>query len=207
MATSPQKPVVIRFGKFKWVAAAFIFGLIGGMCFMAPMGSKGLFESNFLAQEDDMSQSIDMGLSTRGSNTPQETIDALKKVRQGFDHYNDKQYKEAIKLFEEHLAYSADKYDAKGIKFYLGVSYLAEKQTAAAQKVFEELTQLEKFNRKEDSKWYLALTYIQAQNKTAAKSILTELSQSNKYKTQAQEMLAKADQSDAPKKERLLYFR
>lgn len=202
-----KQPTVIKFGKFKWVAAAFVFGVIAGMCLLSPMGSKGLFESNFLAQEDDMSQSIDMGLSTRGANTPKETVEALKKVRKGFDYYNNKQYKEATEIFEAHIANDADKYDAKGIKFYLGVCYLSTERGADAQRVFEELLQLEKFNRREDAQWYLALAHVKNKNKDAAKTVLAQLAQGGKYKIQAAEMAAKLDQPEGPKKERPVYFR
>lgn len=202
-----NKPTVIRFGKFKWVVAAFIFGLIAGMCLIAPMGSQGLFESNFIAQEEDVSQAIDMGLSTRGSNTPKEVAEALRRVRAGFDHYDKKEYPQAIAIFEEHLQKSPEAYDPKSIKFYLGVSYLAMDDITKAKTYFEELVALDKFSRKEDTQWYLALTYIKDKNAAAAKPLLSSLSQNGKYKEKAENLLKNADNPEGPKKERPVVFR
>ena len=211
MAEQIQKPVVIRFGKFKWVAAAFLLGIIAGMCLLSPMmGSKGLFDSNFLAHEDDVSQTIDMGLSTRGAGASPESIKALKRLREGMDYYNAKNYPEAIKIFEDHVRLNGQAYDVNGIKFYLGVSYLALKEDEATHKarlIFQELLQNEKFSRREDTQWYLALAYIQTKNADAAKPILTELKNSKTYKTKAEDLLVKADNPEGPKKERPVYFR
>lgn len=205
-----KQPVIIRFGKFKWLAAGFLFGVIAAMCLLSPMGSKGLFESNFMAYEDDMSQSIDMGLSTRAAGKENEAAaKALRRLRQGMDLYNEKKYAEAIPIFEEHLAKGGDSYDPRSVQFYLGVCYLATEEVDKAENLFVALLETPKFSRQEDTQWYLALTYIKQKKAAEAKTVLNELSanEGSKYKSQATALLQEADQPEGKPKERPVYFR
>lgn len=179
--TTKTSNKVIKFGRFRWVAAAAIFALIAVWCFIEPSSSnKQIFDDNFIAFEDKISQDIDLMLSTRsvGDN---ESHAFLRMIREGMEHYNKKEYDQAIPIFEEYLEKNTAASDYNQIKFYLAVSFLGQNETEKSVKIFENLAQLDGEEIQEDSKWYLSLAYARIGKTAEAKIQLEELASSEKY--------------------------
>jgi tetratricopeptide (TPR) repeat protein len=180
---------VIKFGRFRWVAAAAIFALIAVLCFIEPASNhEQVFDNNFIAFEDKVSEEIDLMLSTR-SVGDDESHAFLRMIREGMEHYNKKEYDQAIPIFEEYLEKNTVASDYNQIKFYLAVSFLAQNETEKSAKIFENLAQLDGEEIQEDSKWYLSLAYARIGKKAEAKAQLEELASSEKYGTKASKIL------------------
>lgn len=196
MAAKKTKKV-IKFGKFKWVAASAIFAVIAGMCFIAPpTDNQEVFENNFMAYEDDITQELDMMLATRGAGDENdEARKELQKMRDAMAHYNNKEYVAAIPMFKTYLKENPDAHDVQDIKFYLAVSFLGNKQTTDSKPILEELVQSTNQELKEDAQWYLSLTYARMEQPDAARELLKELTSSEKYGAKADKILNPAKQN------------
>ncbi|WMX16384.1 MULTISPECIES: tol-pal system YbgF family protein [unclassified Aureispira] len=179
---------VIKFGRFRWVAAGAIFALIAGLCFINPSNGEQVFDDNFMAYEDNISAELDLMLSTRSAGDD-EAHASLRMIREGMEHYNNKEYDKAIPIFEEYLEKNQDASDYNQIKFYLAVSFLGQNETEKSAKMFEELAQLAEPEIQEDSKWYLSLAYARIGKTAEAKAQLEELASSEKYGSKAAKIL------------------
>lgn len=188
--TSKTSNKVIKFGRFRWVAASAIFSLIVLLCFVKPptANNEQVFDNNFMAFEDNISAELDLMLSTRSAGDD-EAHASLRMIREGMEHYNNKEYDKAIPIFEEYLEKNKDASDYSQIKFYLAVSFLSQGETERSVKMFEDLTQLTNDMIQEDSKWYLSLAYARIGKTEKAKAQLEELASSEKYGTKASKIL------------------
>jgi len=102
--------------------------------------------------------------------------------------YDNGQYQEAAKLFEQLIA---DKDDAIA-RLCLGNAYMAQNEFAKAEKNFTEM--LRKHTELiTQAKWYLALTYLKENKMERAKSVLWEISKSSTYGEKAQKLLSQLD--------------
>jgi TolA-binding protein len=180
---------IIKFGRFRWVAAAAIFALIAVLCFVKPSSSnEDFFDDHFFAFEDKVSEEIDLMLSTR-SVGDDESHAFLRMIREGMEHYNNKEYDKAIPIFEEYLDKNKEASDYDQIKFYLAISFLSQNETERSARIFEDLAQRAEAEIKEDSKWYLSLAYARIGKTAEAKAQLEELASSEKYGTKASKIL------------------
>jgi tetratricopeptide (TPR) repeat protein len=180
-STTKMSNKVIKFGRFRWIAAAAIFALIAVFYFVKPSNnSEDFFNDNFIAFEDNISEELNLRLSTRSVND-NESHGFLRMIREGMEHYNNKDYEKAIPIFEEYLEKNKDASDYNQIKFYLAVSFLGQNETERSAKMFEDLTQLAGKEIQEDSKWYLSLAYARIGKTAEAKTQLEELASSEKY--------------------------
>jgi TolA-binding protein len=180
---------VIKFGRFRWIAASAIFALIAVLCFVKPSNNnEDLFEDNFIAFEDNISEEVNFMLSTRSAGDD-ESHAFLRMIREGMEHYNNKEYDKAIPIFEEYLEKNQDASDYNQIKFYLAVSFLGQNETERSAKIFEDLVAIAGAEIQEDSKWYLSLAYARIGKTAEAKAQLEELASSEKYGTKASKIL------------------
>ena len=187
--TTTTSNQVIEFGRFRWIAAAAIFALIAVLCFVTPSTNhEEIFEKNFIAFEDKVSPEIDLFLSTRSTNDHEPHV-FLRMIREGMEHYNNKEYNKAIPIFEEYLRKNQGASDYNQIKFYLAVSFLGQNETEKSAKIFKDLAQLNGSVIQEDSKWYLALALARIGKTTEAKTQLEELASSEKYGNKVSKIL------------------
>jgi len=109
------------------------------------------------------------------------------RLTNAMDKYDNKDYKSALKLFDELLATDPDNYDAL---FFAGVSSLCENNPDKAITYLKKVTAIYNGKYFEDSKWYLALAYIKKDMKEAAINLLKEvITMKGNYKLKAEETL------------------
>lgn len=179
---------VIRFGRFRWIAAGAIFAFIAALCFVSPSTSDNVFDNNFMAFEDNISAELDLMLSTRGAGD-EEGHASLRIIREGMEYYNNKEYDKAIPIFQEYLEKNKEASDYNQIQFYLAVSFLGQGETERSAKLLEQLAQAGDAELKEDSKWYLSLAYARTGDNDKAKAQLEELASSEKYGSKVDKIL------------------
>ena len=184
--TTKTSNKVIKFGRFRWVAASAIFALIAGLCFVSPTNDQ-VFDDNFMAFEDNISEELDLMLSTRSAES--EIPESLLNIRKGMEHYNNKEYDQAIPIFIDYLENNSDASDYSQIEFYLGVSYLSNQETDRSTEIFQKLLNDDDQMIQEDSKWYLSLAYARTGKIEDAKKQLEALASSERYGTKAQKIL------------------
>lgn len=180
---------VIKFGRFRWVAATAIFALITGLCFVKPPSNEEVFDDHFMAYEDKISAELDLMLSTRGADDTDESHSTLRMIREGMEHYNNKEYDKAIPIFQEYLANNKEASDYNQIQFYLAVSFLSQGETHRSTNLFESLAQVDDPALQEDAKWYLSLAYARTGETDKARAQLKDLASSEKYGTKAEKIL------------------
>jgi len=89
-----------------------------------------------------------------------------------FDLYNNKDYKSAAKLLETVInkdAFVEDDY------FYLGLSYLYQKEAQKSADIFKLILDQENLQRKDASTWFLALSLIESKAYPEARKYLNEV--------------------------------
>jgi tetratricopeptide (TPR) repeat protein len=178
---------VIKFGRFRWVAASAIFALIAGLCFVSPPNNDQVFDNNFMAFEDNISEELELMMSTRAADG--EVPESLLNIRKGMEHYNSKEYDQAIPIFIDYLENNKDASDYSQIEFYLAVSYLSKQETDRSTELFEKLINIDDQMIQEDSKWYLSLAYARSGKVEDAKKQLEGLASSERYGAKAQKIL------------------
>lgn len=212
--SSTQKFLVSM--KKYWAAAALILALLplGYWLYSGAAGSatpESLFADNFKAEDISPQVVLNRGtgspdLNEDGSEVVPDAADLEESrlkalLSNGVNAYNKKSYTEAISYFEEYLKSPEKITNSREIRFYVGVSYLAQNQTAQAKEIFKDLSQqpmsakLETFIQ--SSQWYLALTLLKEGETQQAKKRLMKIANEgakHPYKKQATEMLAKMDQ-------------
>lgn len=179
---------VIRFGRFRWLAAGLIFAFITALCFISPSPSNNIFDNNFMAFEDNISAELDLMLSTRSSDDDDEKT-SLRMIREGMEYYNNKEYNKAIPIFQEYLDKNKDASDYNQIQFYLAVSFLGQGETDRSAKILETLAQSADPEIKEDAKWYLSLAYARTGDNDRARTQLQELASSERYSSKVEKIL------------------
>ncbi|BDS13380.1 tetratricopeptide repeat protein [Aureispira anguillae] len=178
---------VIKSSPFRWIAAVAIFALIAGLCFINFSNEDQVYEDHFVAFEDELSEEMDLMLSTRGAGD--ESYTSLRMIREGMEHYNNKEYDKAIPIFQEYLEKNTEASDYNEIKFYLGVSFLGQGEAERSAKIFEAIAQLEGQRFQEDAKWYLSLAYARTGDTDKARAQLQDLASSEKYGAKAEKIL------------------
>jgi len=190
MAKNKTTKKVIKFGRFRYAAASLIFALIAGLCFVSPPeDTEQVYNDNFMAYEDGITEELDLMLSTRSGGEDDEATKALRKIKEGMEFYNNKEYTQAIPIFKEYLSNNKDASDYDEIDFYLGVSYLSKGEADKGTDIFERLVDSEDQGVQEDAKWYLTLAYARAKKVDEAKTLLKELVDSEKYGAKASKIL------------------
>lgn len=180
---------VIQFGRLKWVAAAGIFALIVGLCFLTPSSSEKIFSDNFTPYEDNVSKELDLMLSTRGGSGDDKEHASLRIIREGMEYYNNKEYDKAIPIFQEYLEKNKEASDYNQIQFYLAVSFLSQGETERSAKLLENLSKVADQTLQEDAKWYLSLAYARTGETEKAKAQLQDLVNSERYAAKAEKIL------------------
>lgn len=98
--------------------------------------------------------------------------------RQAFYQYTLRNYKEAIKLFQEILEEDPSKVV---VQFYLANAYLASGEVFNAVRLFQELLREPDFRFKEATEWYLALAYLKNQDFEKSQKLLKKIAQSKSF--------------------------
>ncbi|MCH2021034.1 MAG: hypothetical protein MK207_01035 [Saprospiraceae bacterium] len=178
---------IIKFGRFRWVAATAILALIGSLCFISPPNNDEVFNKHFIAFEDNISDELNLLISTRGPN--EDTPHAILLIKKAMNFYNQKAYNKAIPIFEEYLNNNSDANEFNQIELYLAVSLLGIGETSKSTFILEKLVASEKKTFRDDATWYLSLAYAHASKITAAKAQLKNLSNSKKYSSKVDKIL------------------
>ncbi len=127
----------------------------------------------------------------------------LEKREQAFGHYKNKNYQAAIPLFKEILTSPSGNEEDQ---YFLGLSYLHNKQEVEAAGIFKTLLQENKTPRKDEVSWCLSLALLSAGKCTQATPYLTDMTQwdGNKrmrtYAQNAQELLDLVAKEGCPSK-------
>jgi tetratricopeptide (TPR) repeat protein len=187
-----KKPVktankVIKFGRFRWVAASAIFALIAGLCFVSPPNNEQVFDNHFIAFEDNISDELDLLISTRGGDD--DTPHSILLIKEGMDFYNNKDYNKAIRIFQDYLKNNPSASDFNQIELYLAVSLLSNGETKQSTLILEKLVALKKNIILEDAIWYLSLAYARTGKIDEAKVQLESLNNSKKYSPKVHKIL------------------
>lgn len=188
--TTKAAQKVIKFGRFRWLAAFGIFGLIASLCFVVPSDSNGdqIYADNFAAPSDEISEEIDLMLSTRSGEDSEENK-ILRFIREGMEYYNSKEYDKAIPIFQRYLAEYPTASDFHQVKFYLAVSFLSNGETDRSVALLEELRENDDQVIQEDARWYLSLAYARTGANDKARTQLEALSDSERYGSKANKIL------------------
>ena len=171
----PKTIVMLNTIKKYWAAAILLLAFLPlGYWYLNSQGTTpdSLFADNFVAEE------IQPHLAwSRGGETPEEgdpfaptAEEASEESRlkallsSGIDAYNKKNYSSATVFFEDYIKGGEKINNAREIRFYMGVSYLAQNNTIKAKEIFKDLSQ-QPFSAgfqpiKQSSEWYLALTLL-----------------------------------------------
>jgi len=105
--------------------------------------------------------------------------------------YDEREYREAIPYFQQVLDENKENADAL---YYLGISYLAEKNPTQAIAAFEQLVRQNNIYSDQAS-WYLALANLLEGNEPAAKELLENISRDENHdlKDKAEDLLEALD--------------
>lgn len=177
--------------RLSWIVAGAVLVLLAGFYFsnsVNPSTNEQIFAAFFTPFEDEISEELDLMLSVRSAGE-EDAVASLRMLREGMEHYNNKEYDKAIPIFQEYLEKNSDASDYNQIKFYLGVSFLSQGETERSAKIFEELVDLDDQELKEDAKWYLSLAYTRSGATDKAKVQLQDLASSEKYSKRAEKIL------------------
>lgn len=118
---------------------------------------------------------------TRGSNS-------VTLKTQAYEAYDNGNYAEAAKLFEQILQEKEDPI----VQLCLGNAYLSQNDPVRAEKVFNDM--LDKHTELiTQAKWYLALTYLRQNKIERTKATLWEISKSGTYGEKARKLLNELD--------------
>lgn len=207
----PKITPIFTIMKKYWIAAA-LFLAVCPLAIYTFMGSTpsndSLFAENFVAEE--VQPQVVLNRSGSSAEDPENPavvsapeIEAAKLkvlLTSGVEAYNRKEYADAVVFFEDYLKTGSETSNAREIRFYMGVSYLAQNNTAKAKDIFKDLSQ-QPFSigfqpMKQSSEWYLALTLLKEGDAANAKKRLTKIAKEDKghpYREQAEKLLAKMD--------------
>lgn len=181
--TNNKSAKIIRFGKFRYLAAGGIFALILTMCFL-PLGQNGSF---FAVLEDKLSQTLEL-FSVRGAEG--ETDKSMSELKKCMQTYNSKDYAAATTQFESFVATYPKADNIDEAKLYMGVSYLNIGNAEKANQVLYRLSEKDGFAMQDDAKWYLGFSYIYLRDVETAKDVFKSLANSKTYSAQVSAMLA-----------------
>lgn len=197
-----------------WIAAALVLAAmpLGYWLMSGSVTPDALFSDNFKAEEMQPHISWNRGGSVIppkeegevAPETPAETPTAEESrakalLNSGIGAYNSAKYADAAGYFEAYLEGGKVSNDRE-VRFYLGVSYLAQNQPGKAKPLFRELSQ-QPFSigfesLRQSSEWYLALAMLKDGEPGKAKHLLGKIAADGKehaYAEQAKAMLAKME--------------
>jgi tetratricopeptide (TPR) repeat protein len=129
----------------------------------------------------------DIGMSFRsGAN------DVINNdLRSAMVLYEDKKYKEAIRIFEDILVKDSSRI---GLNLYSGISYMEIKDYAEANKKFNKIINHKANAFIESAQWYLGLCYLMTEDSGKAKDVFLCIANSESYyKKDAKRILKKMD--------------
>lgn len=185
--TTAKKSKVIRFGKFRYLAAGGILVLILAMCFM-PVGGGSLFT----ALEDKISETLDI-FSVRSAGGADAESASIAALQECMKLYNEQEYAEAVPAFERFISSYSESDNIKEAKLYLSVSYIYNSQAETANTLLKELVADEDFRMQEDAIWNLGLSYVFLREMEKAKATFGQLTESEVYAERAEAMLKAKD--------------
>lgn len=151
-----QKKVKPLFPLLWKIAAVFVIGLGLLWVFNQPVGYDKLYADNFEPYPNIVMPAV-------RDATPDKNKQAA-----AFSHYDNRNYKEAVKAFEE--LYLEDKTDYIG--FYYAMSLMADNQVEKAVEILENPDREIPQKYQTQANWYLALGYLKIENKEKARTYL-----------------------------------
>ncbi len=178
---TPKTAKVIRFGKFRYLAAAAILLVILAMCFLPVSQELSIFS----ALEDKISETFDI-LSSRGADGQSPEIGKLQHC---MELYNSKNYEEAQVAFQDFVDSYPESDNIEEAKLYMGITQVQNGDLEQAYPTFKDLAANENFFMREDAQWYLALSYVYFRELDQAKQIFQELAESETYGEKVAAML------------------
>jgi TolA-binding protein len=181
---TPKNSKVIRFGKFRYLAAGGILVLILAMCFLPVGGGQNLFT----ALEDKLSQTLEI-FSVRSAGAPTEEDAAIAELQACMKLYNNEDYAAAVPAFESYVAKFSSSDNIDEAKLYLSVSYIYNNQAANATSILKQLAENKDFMMQEDAQWFLGISYVFLRDMDMAKASFEQLKDSEEYGERATTML------------------
>ena len=199
-----------------WIAAALLLLLTPlTVWYLSGTGSnvnaESLFAENFAAEEVQAYLGSHRGIDDPEASEGTGTVAVVKKtateenklkvlLASGVEAYNQKNYTDAVLFFEDYLKTGTNLSNEREIRFYMGVSYLAQNNTSKAKEIFKDLSQQPiSFSfqpLKQSSEWYLALTLLKEGDVAQAKKRLNKIANEESghpYQKQAKAMLGKME--------------
>ena len=92
--------------------------------------------------------------------------------------YENKNYEEAVKLFEKILSKDNSRI---GLNLYSGISHMEVKEYSEANKRFEKIIDHKANAFVESAEWYLGLCYLKMNDEQKAKNIFADIANSESY--------------------------
>jgi tetratricopeptide (TPR) repeat protein len=168
---------VLRMGWISLAAAACLTAILYMGLFRPPQ-SERIANSIYSHYYDGACKNIDVLTYRADKNT-------IPAHHEAFAAYDNEDYQKAAALFSE-IPQKSDT-----VLFYLGNSWLAEKEFEKAAECFRNALETGKF-RVEESRWHLALSLLKAGKADESESLLRELSgYRNIYQVKSLEILTK----------------
>jgi TolA-binding protein len=185
LSKEKPKPKVIPLYLKLAAAAALITGISFLVFFLIPKGSSDLMAEHFEPFEDFLSEDIALVIESRSDNEQP----GLLRLEKAMKAYNNKDYKTATQLFEQHFRANPLMLEASKIKLYMGISQLGAEQYQKAELSFETLAQRKDYEYVDAANWYLALCEIKLEKKEEAKAHLQKVLESKAFGEQAKKLL------------------
>lgn len=176
---TPMVPIQRSWRKYLSIAAAVIVLAIAAVFVITPgeKTNQELFAINFSPYQNI--------LTVRDGTGAHESLGYAMKL------YDEKKFAEAIPYFQKFLDENNGNEDAL---YYLGISWLAERNPAQAIATFKQLGKQNNVYR-DQAAWYLALANLLQGNERAAKELLTDISRDENHdlKEKADDLLNALD--------------
>jgi tetratricopeptide (TPR) repeat protein len=120
------------------------------------------------------------------------TGDSSTLPAQAMQHYGNRNYANALHIFEKMMGTDTDLAEAE-VQFYKGNSHLALEHPKDAITCFEAVLALAPNKYTEEAEWYLALSYVKINEEKKAEVLLKKVAADDEhpYKKDAQDLLKK----------------
>ncbi|MCB0271338.1 MAG: tetratricopeptide repeat protein, partial [Calditrichaeota bacterium] len=117
------------------------------------------------------------------------------QYQSGFDLFQNRQYREAMQVFESLLASRTDHSLSDNAQYWIGECYFAQSDFRAAVLAFEKVFTFENSNKNEDAQYKLGLCYMRLDDRKRAREELQSFLDNDAYtntrlRSRAQDLLS-----------------
>jgi tetratricopeptide (TPR) repeat protein len=168
--TSKQSVFRMRYLWYSLAGVAAALAIVFIVHWLQPTPNEQLFAIYFTPANNEYF------ITSRGTAAEIELFDATEqeKLHTAFHHYEQNQYAEALKLFDEVIKSQPTNYPE--LLFYISVCQLQTKNITAAISNLSYLYELgNTYSYYQDAAWYLSLTYLKDGKTAQAKDILNQI--------------------------------